>query len=262
MEFETQTVVLVEDNPVEAKLYKRLIEACGYEVRYFDRPGPLVKTLDQTKAPLAIVSDINMPEMNGLEFLRRLEQHETWCTVPCALMTADPTRDQLLFARKLRVPPEAFLVKPVEPEAMEEMLAALAKNRNPVYTLRRFQRIRLALEIRTRREEREIANKFQESQRAVDEALKTLETVDAEMQTIKAALSQVLPADQKSEMTATLGGLERRANAERDRMKKTQNERVELQTTRRRLAADFDRESKLLEAQIRTAHDVVRRQVA
>jgi CheY-like chemotaxis protein len=64
-------ILLVEDDPTIAKLYRVLLESRGYTVRY---AGDGVEGLDRTneKRPDLVLLDIMMPRMNGIAFLQAL----------------------------------------------------------------------------------------------------------------------------------------------------------------------------------------------
>lgn len=71
----TGDVLLVEDDPTIAKLYRVLLESRGYTVRH---AGDGIEGLDRAneKRPDLILLDIMMPRMNGIAFLQALRSGE------------------------------------------------------------------------------------------------------------------------------------------------------------------------------------------
>jgi CheY-like chemotaxis protein len=71
----TGDILLVEDDPSIAKLYRILLESRGYSVRY---AADGVEGLDRTqeKRPDLVLLDIMMPRMNGIAFLQALRAGE------------------------------------------------------------------------------------------------------------------------------------------------------------------------------------------
>ena len=66
-----------------------------------------------------IVSDIAMPEMDGLELLRAVREHDL--DVPFVIMTGGPGVDSA--ARAMEYGALRYLIKPVEPAELEEVVA-------------------------------------------------------------------------------------------------------------------------------------------
>jgi CheY-like chemotaxis protein len=67
----TGDILLVEDDPTIAKLYRMLLESRGYTVRW---AADGVEGLDRSneKRPDLVLLDIMMPRMNGIAFLQAL----------------------------------------------------------------------------------------------------------------------------------------------------------------------------------------------
>jgi CheY-like chemotaxis protein len=261
-DIQSQKVVLVEDSSVEAKAYTRLIQQAGYQVSHFASAKALVQTLDAEVPPAAVLSDINLPDLNGLEFMRRLQAHPDWCIAPAILMTSDPTRDHLLLARKLRIPPEGFLVKPVTLAALEDILQGIISRNTPIYMLRSLQRQRLSHELRARLKDRELGSQIQETAKALEDAMRERDMMEREREKARGALENLATAEERASLTSTLEELQREEHRLRDRFAELQDHRGELQSQRKKLIGEVDRALKLLDAQIRTAEDVVRHRVA
>ncbi|MCA9729493.1 MAG: response regulator [Candidatus Eisenbacteria bacterium] len=257
-DFDSQTIALVEDDPIQAKvLQKRLIET-GYSVTWFASARELIDSLETEEAPSAILCDINLPEVSGLELMKRIQSHPAWCLVPSVLMTSDPTRDHLWDARKLPVPVEGFLVKPVVPQALDTMFQNLLKKQNPTYLLRHFQRQRVSLELRARTRDRELNQQAQEVSRALEETAKQRGSLESELLMARNALEGSVGAREKAEMTAALTELHDEEVVLRDRLRELQERRGALITQKKKLLAEIDRELRILDVQIRTAEEVVR----
>ncbi|MCA9729635.1 MAG: response regulator, partial [Candidatus Eisenbacteria bacterium] len=219
-------------------------------------------SLDSESSPAAVLSDINLPDLNGLEFMRRLQAHPEWCVVPAVLMTSDPTRDQLLLARKLRVPPEGFLVKPVTLSALEEILQGIISRTSPIYVLRHLQRQRLSHELRARSKDRDLGSQIQEVVKSLEEAAKERDMLEKEVETARVALDGLGSAEQKANLNMTMEELMKDEHRLRARLRELQDHRADLQAQRKKLVGEIDRALKLLDAQIRTAEDVVRHRIA
>ena len=77
-------LLLVEDNPLEATHMRRLISDNGYVV---DIASNGLDALDQMRVrpPSVVITDLQMPEMDGLELVERIQ--EEFPSVPVILIT-------------------------------------------------------------------------------------------------------------------------------------------------------------------------------
>src|SRR5690606_27577816 len=80
-------VMIVEDNELNMKLFRDLIEANGYEtVR--TRDGLQALDLAREHQPDLILMDIQLPEVSGLEVTKWLKEDETLRAIPVIAVTA------------------------------------------------------------------------------------------------------------------------------------------------------------------------------
>jgi putative two-component system response regulator len=80
------------------------------------------------RVPDLILSDISMPEMDGLTFFEEVRSQAGWVTIPFIFLTARGERQQILLGKDLGA--EDYLVKPILPdELMTAIRARLARAR-------------------------------------------------------------------------------------------------------------------------------------
>ena len=72
-----------------------------------------------------IISDWNMPNMMGLDFLKAVRSKESTKGIPFLMVTAEAKIDNILEAAKAGV--SQYIVKPFTLEALEEKLNAIFK---------------------------------------------------------------------------------------------------------------------------------------
>ena len=83
----TKKVMIVEDNELNMKLFRDLIEAIGYEtVR--TRNGLEALDLARTHRPDLILMDIQLPEISGLEVTKWLKEDDDLAAIPVVAVTA------------------------------------------------------------------------------------------------------------------------------------------------------------------------------
>ena len=71
----------------------------------------------------AILTDINMPDINGLELVSFLKNHPQYKAIPILVISTEASEEDRKRAEALGA--EAYLVKPFEPETLSEKLSKL-----------------------------------------------------------------------------------------------------------------------------------------
>ncbi len=119
-------ILLVEDHPDLAETVGDYLEAKGYAVD-FASDGLLAMHLAVTQTFDAIVLDIMLPGLNGLEVCRRLRK-DAQLTTPILMLTARDQLDDKL--QGFDVGADDYLVKPFEmPELVARIDALIRRNR-------------------------------------------------------------------------------------------------------------------------------------
>lgn len=83
----TKTVLVVEDNELNMKLFHDLLEAHGYATIQ-TRNGKDALELARKHRPHLILMDIQLPEVSGLDVTRWLKEDAELCTIPVIAVTA------------------------------------------------------------------------------------------------------------------------------------------------------------------------------
>lgn len=111
-------VLLADDETDLLHGYARLLNAAGYQVETAPDGRAAIELLKAGGEFNAVVSDISMPGMNGLELLRAVREYDL--DVPVLLMTGGPAVETAITAMEhgaLR-----YLVKPVDPNHLIEII--------------------------------------------------------------------------------------------------------------------------------------------
>lgn len=83
----TKKVLIAEDNDLNMQLFTDVVLLQGWRViQAFD--GPAALRLAAEFRPDIIVMDIQLPEISGLEVIRRLRADETLADIPILVVTA------------------------------------------------------------------------------------------------------------------------------------------------------------------------------
>jgi two-component system cell cycle response regulator DivK len=83
----SKTVMIVEDNELNMKLFHDLLEAHGYRT-VETRTGVEAVDLARAHRPDLIIMDIQLPEISGLDVTRKLKADPELRTIPVVAVTA------------------------------------------------------------------------------------------------------------------------------------------------------------------------------
>jgi len=114
-------VLVIDDEPAVLRVLGLLLERHGFSVASADNARDALKLVEKDKFH-AILTDIIMPELSGVDFLRELRRHDL--DVPVILMTAGPTLDSAIEA--IEYGAQQYLLKPVEPDALVQAVGRAA----------------------------------------------------------------------------------------------------------------------------------------
>ena len=112
-------ILIVEDSKTQSLRTELLLNKAGHEVSCaFDGKEGL--RLASMNHPDLIITDVNMPEMNGYQLCMRLKKSPKTHLIPVILLTS---RDDLVdIAQGLKVGADGFLSKPFEVQALYQVI--------------------------------------------------------------------------------------------------------------------------------------------
>jgi two-component system, chemotaxis family, chemotaxis protein CheY len=120
-----QRVLVVEDSATMRGFVTAALESAGpYAVTQAESGFHALKILPRARYDL-IITDINMPDINGLELVRFIRDSEVHKGTPLIIISTDgrdSDRD-----RGIRLGANAYLTKPFEPEQLVETVRSLLK---------------------------------------------------------------------------------------------------------------------------------------
>ena len=117
-------ILMVEDDlDIRENLTEFLISE-GYAVQTAaDGQQALDFLREASDLPQVILLDLRMPNMDGFRFRAEQEKDARLALIPVILMTADAQ----IEAEKIRIGAKAYVKKPIDIEALAEMLRAFLK---------------------------------------------------------------------------------------------------------------------------------------
>jgi CheY-like chemotaxis protein len=102
--------LVVDDDPDFCVLMREMLKWRGFEVSVAYSASDALNSLGRVQPEVMLV-DIQMPEVDGLELIRRVRSDESFAKTPIIVITATAIRDMLLESRKAGA--DFFLTKPV-----------------------------------------------------------------------------------------------------------------------------------------------------
>lgn len=115
------TIVLLEDHPDSLEMYGLLLRHAGYQVHEASTAAEAIALL-RTLTPDALVMDVGLPDMNGIDLCRRLRHDARLESMPIIAVTGWTTTDR--GSRLVDAPFSELLQKPVSPDVL---LAAVTR---------------------------------------------------------------------------------------------------------------------------------------
>jgi two-component system chemotaxis response regulator CheY len=118
-------VLIVDDSAAIRKILQRVLRQTDIPIGEVLEAGDgreALKAMDTRRVHL-ILSDINMPNMDGLEFLAQVKQNEKWKSVPIIMVTTEGGQGKVIEAVQLGA--AGYVRKPFTAEQIKEKLTGL-----------------------------------------------------------------------------------------------------------------------------------------
>jgi len=118
-------ILIVDDSSVMRKIVDRSLRQAGLQIQQVTEAGNGVEALGQVQQNRfdLILTDINMPVMDGLEFVRQLQVLDNAKGVPIIMITTEAGESQVVGA--LSHGARGYLRKPFTPDQIKERIIPL-----------------------------------------------------------------------------------------------------------------------------------------
>jgi CheY-like chemotaxis protein len=119
-------VLVVDDDPQVLKLLRLNFEMEGYDVVSASSGAEALELVGRD-TPDVVVCDVMMPEIDGLEVVRRLRADPETVALPLVVVSAKAQRDDV--REGLRLGADAYVTKPFDPAELIGIVADLLAKR-------------------------------------------------------------------------------------------------------------------------------------
>jgi len=113
-------ILVVDDFSTMRKIIKNILRQLGFNnVVEADDGTTAWETLNRDNIDF-IISDWNMPQMTGIELLRKVRASEEYATTPFLMVTAEAQQENIIEAVQAKV--SNYIVKPFTPETLGQKI--------------------------------------------------------------------------------------------------------------------------------------------
>ncbi|MDF3819094.1 adenylate/guanylate cyclase domain-containing protein [Leptospira sp. 96542] len=119
-------ILFLEDNPIQGLVLKRLLEANHFEIRWakHGKEGLLVL---ESFIPDLIISDVEMPEMDGFEFCKHVKKNPNWSSIPVVICTSLSEPEDIIHG--IEAGADGYVTKPYEETYIMYRIESLLNNK-------------------------------------------------------------------------------------------------------------------------------------
>lgn len=113
-------VLIVEDSPTIRSLIVSTLEAAGEFIFFETGSGfEALKMLPRERFDL-IITDINMPDINGLELVSFVKKNDLYKEIPLLIITTEGSKQDV--AKGLALGADEYIVKPFKPDELQRIV--------------------------------------------------------------------------------------------------------------------------------------------
>jgi two-component system chemotaxis response regulator CheY len=120
-----KSLMIVDDSATMRKIIMRTVRMSGLEFERTDEAGSGVEALEKLRGgPVDVMlCDINMPEMNGTELVKKARELPTCANTKIVMVSTESAQE--LIDQVLSDGADGYISKPFTPEKFQEKLAPL-----------------------------------------------------------------------------------------------------------------------------------------
>ncbi|MEY4066741.1 MAG: hypothetical protein RIR26_2949 [Pseudomonadota bacterium] len=122
------SILVVDDFPTMRKIVRQVLRQLGFLNIHEAEDGESALAVLRENAHIQfVISDWNMPKMNGIELLRTVRADSTLSKVPFLMVTAEADKSCIVEAVKSGV--NGYIVKPFNASTLKEKMEKIFANR-------------------------------------------------------------------------------------------------------------------------------------
>ena len=120
----SKTVMIVDDSSSMRQVVQITLSSAGYTVvEAHDGRDALTKLNLRDERVHLIITDVNMPEMDGITFVKEVKKHSAYKFTPIIMLTTEGAAEKKQLGREAGA--RAWMVKPFQPQQMLDAVSKL-----------------------------------------------------------------------------------------------------------------------------------------
>ncbi|MDP9455406.1 MAG: response regulator transcription factor [Actinomycetota bacterium] len=118
MDFEGASILIADDDRVVRRIVVAKLYGLGYDVEEAEDGQEALEILEEGEVPDVLITDSNMPRMNGLQLVRKLRESEdrALSLLPIIMLTARQSEQDII--QGLETGLDDYVIKPFSPDEL------------------------------------------------------------------------------------------------------------------------------------------------
>ena len=117
------SILAVDDSPSMRQMVSFTLQSAGYDVVMANDGVEALKIAEESPDVNLVLTDVNMPNMDGIEFLRNVKADATLKDLPIVMITTEGSKTKVMEAVELGA--AGYVRKPFTAEQIKEKLSGL-----------------------------------------------------------------------------------------------------------------------------------------
>ncbi|MGA9531330.1 MAG: response regulator [Anaerolineales bacterium] len=122
------SVLVIDDEPAFCFAISEILRLAGYDVRLAHDARHALASLKED-IPDLILTDVMMPDIDGLTFLRTLRSDPAWASTPTIAVSAKAAQADITAAREAGA--DAYLAKPFSAKDLQDAIRPFVNGNSP-----------------------------------------------------------------------------------------------------------------------------------
>ncbi|MCB1177773.1 MAG: response regulator [Leptospiraceae bacterium] len=118
-------IVFAEDSPVQGVMLKRILKEEGFCIEWGKNGKQALELIEKTH-PSIIITDVEMPEMNGFELCKKVKSNEKLKNIPLIICSSLSNPEDILHGIELGA--DGYVTKPYDKKFLVQRIRTLLEN--------------------------------------------------------------------------------------------------------------------------------------
>ena len=118
-------VIFIDDSETALASTRMVTNSMPIEVKQYTQAQEALAEIKAGMTPDLVISDLNMPLMNGLEFLEELRKNTSTSRTPCLMLTTETKAELKQQGKALGL--TGWIVKPFNPQQLKQAITRVLR---------------------------------------------------------------------------------------------------------------------------------------